>query len=257
MTHLEIQESLGVFALDAVDDDERRIIEAHIAECDECRDEVAEHREVITKLAATERWAPPGLWDGIATQLTPPATEPVHPDTSSDLADIVPLRRPWLRVAAVAAAMVLVGSAAVVQTVRLDRTSDALQVAEAAAAEAEALAARPALDQVARTAVGDPGAQLVSLEASDSNAKAIIVLMPDGTGYITQHTLEPLPADRTYQLWAIVDGRVISAGVLGSDPGTTPFHIDVEGFEGFAITEEVVGGVVSSANDPVVAWLSA
>jgi anti-sigma-K factor RskA len=257
MKHLDIQESLGVFALDAVDEDERRIIEAHIAECDECRDEVAAHREVVSKLAATERWAPPGLWDDISPQLIPPTGDLDRPATPTDLAEVVPLRRSWLRIAAVAAAMVLVGSAAVVQTVRLDRASDELQVAEAAAAEAEASAARPALDQVALSAVGDPGAQLVSLEASSSSAKAIIVLMPDGTGYVTQHTLEPLPADRTYQLWAIVDGRVISAGVLGSDPGTTPFHIDVEGFEGFAITEEIAGGVVSSANDPVVAWLSA
>ena len=75
MTHLDIQESLGVFALDAVDENERRIIEAHIIVCGECRDEVAEHREVVSKLAATERWAPPGLWDGIATQLTPPVAE--------------------------------------------------------------------------------------------------------------------------------------------------------------------------------------
>ena len=75
MNHLDIQESLGVYALDAVEEDERRIIEAHIAECDECRDEVAEHREVVSSLAATERWAPPGLWDGISTQLTPPIRE--------------------------------------------------------------------------------------------------------------------------------------------------------------------------------------
>jgi hypothetical protein len=253
MTHLDIQESLGVFALDAIDDDdERRTIEAHLAVCDECSEEVAEHREVVSKLAATERWAPPGLWDGIATQLVEPETA-----DAAGLAEVVPLRRPWLRMASIAAAMVLVGSAAVVQTARLDRASDDLRAAQALAAAAEVRAARPALAQVASSAVADPGAQLVSLDASDSTAKAIIVLMPDGTGYVTQHTLEPLPADRTYQLWAIVDGRVISAGVLGPNPGTVPFHIDVAGFEGFAITEEVAGGVVSSVNDPVVAFLSA
>ena len=81
--------------------------------------------------------------------------------------------------------------------------------------------------------------------------------MPDGTGYLTRHTLRPLPADRTYQLWAIIDGEVISAGVLGADPGVVPFRIDPGGFEGFAITEEAVGGVAASENQPVVAWLAA
>ena len=81
--------------------------------------------------------------------------------------------------------------------------------------------------------------------------------MPDGTGYLAEHTLEPLPADRTYQLWAIVDGKAISAGILGPEPGVVPFHIDRDGFQGFAITEEVIGGVTSSENDPVVAWLAA
>ena len=109
----------------------------------------------------------------------------------------------------------------------------------------------------ASQALSDPAAQRVTLGSEVSGANAIIVLMPDGTGYVAEHTLQPLPADRTYQLWAIVGGKVISAGVLGSNPGVVPFHIDPEGFEGFAITEEEVGGVVSSQNDAVVAWLAA
>ena len=40
-THQEIEELLGAYALDAVDDDERDLVEAHLAGCPRCRAEVA------------------------------------------------------------------------------------------------------------------------------------------------------------------------------------------------------------------------
>ncbi|NNL14679.1 MAG: anti-sigma factor, partial [Acidimicrobiia bacterium] len=158
---------------------------------------------------------------------------------------------------AAAAAFVLLAGAAVVQSVRVGDISTEL------AAERETVAAlteqleRPVLDSAVAQALGDPSSQRVVLGSQVSGSNAIIVLMPDGTGYLAEHTLQPLSADRTYQLWAIVDGKVISAGILGPEPGVVPFHIDPEGFQGFAITEEVIGGVTSSENDPVVAWLAA
>lgn len=244
MAHIDIQEFLGVYALDAVDDRERRMIDTHLAQCSECRAEVASHREVASKLATDERPAPIGAWKGIADGMT----SPVHA--------VVPLRRRWLQPVVVAAALTLFAAAAIVQTLRLQGVTDDLR------SEQETVAALNAdqeseLENVVTAALGDPGAQLVSLGSEASDVNAIIVLMPDGTGYLTQHTLQPLPSDRTYQLWAITDGVVISAGVLGSDPDVTPFHIDVTGFEGFAITEEAAGGVVASQNQPVVAWLGA
>ena len=51
MTHDEIQDLLGAYALDAVDDDVRALVEEHIADCARCRAEVQEHREVATLLA--------------------------------------------------------------------------------------------------------------------------------------------------------------------------------------------------------------
>ena len=251
MTHLDVQESLGVYALNAVDKDERELIERHLGVCAECSAEVAEHREVAAMLSATENSAPLGAWTGIAEQLT------WRDRAAKTASNVVPLKRRWLRPVAVAAALVVLGAAAIVQSVRLNGVQDDLRTEQETVAALSDELASPQLSRVASSALGDPASQLVSLGSQETSANAIIVLMPDGTGYLTQHTLEPLPADRTYQLWAIVDGQVISAGVLGSDPGVVPFHIDVEGFEGFAITEEVVGGVVASENQPVVAWLAA
>ncbi len=247
-SHAAIQELLGVYALDAIDPVERGTVDRHLQRCSECRSEVAQHRNVAAKLATNERSAPTDLWPPIADKI---ATRGRAPETAA------PSKRRSLRPVAVAASIAVLGAVALVQSVRLDDANAQLDSEREALAALEEQTARPGLDQVVSAAMGRPGTQLVSLGSDSSAANAIIVLMPDGTGYLSQHTLQPLPADRTYQLWAIVNGRVISAGVLGPDPDVVPFRIDAHGFEGFAITEEAIGGVVASENAPVVAWLEA
>ena len=74
-------------------------------------------------------------------------------------------------------------------------------------------------------------------------------------GYVFTDTLPDLAADRSYQLWAINDNGVISAGIFGTG-GVAPFVVDGD-LAGLAITEEVSGGVVVSENDPVAVWLDA
>lgn len=243
--HQAVQELLGAYALDSVPSEEIHRIERHLVSCTDCRQELAEHREVAALLAVSEPFAPADVWDSIATEIaTPPSVSELRP------------QRRWLTAVAVAAAFALATGVAVVQSLRLADTNEEL------AAERQSVAAltdqldRP-YEVAAAAALDDPAAQKVMLGSQVSGANAVIVLMPDGTGWLTQHTLQPLSSDRTYQLWAIVDGKIISAGVLGPDPGVISFHIDRAGFEGFAITEEVVGGVESSQNEAVVAWLAA
>ena len=73
-------------------------------------------------------------------------------------------------------------------------------------------------------------------------------------GYLVNENMEPLSADETYQLWAIVGegdaARVISAGVLGADPRGAPFKVDGP-VTGLALTVESSPGVPVTANDPV------
>ena len=242
--HEEVQELLGAYALNAVSDEEVSQVENHLTKCVECREEIGQHLEVDSALAVTERFAPADVWDAISEEIAEP-----QPITGDPLPAQVSILRRWLAPVAVAAAFVLVAGTAVVQSVRLGDAND--EVAALSDQLAQPVAAASA------AALADPSAQRVVLGSEVSGANAIIVLMPDGTGYVAEHTLQPLSADRTYQLWAIVDGKVISAGILGPDPGVVPFRIDAQGFEGFAITEEVLGGVESSQNDAVVAWLAA
>ncbi len=76
--HREIQELLGVYALDAVDPETAAMVERHLDECVKCSIEVAQHHEVAGLLANSGGESPAGLWDGIATQLdgsVPPSWE--------------------------------------------------------------------------------------------------------------------------------------------------------------------------------------
>ncbi|NNC92264.1 MAG: anti-sigma factor [Acidimicrobiia bacterium] len=265
MNHEAIKELLGAYALNAVEPDEAAVVEAHATTCSDCRSELENYLEVAALLPASLASAPSELWDAIAGEIgserafNEPAIRAVEGSEGAATpgSNVVPLRRRWLRPLAIAAAFVLVAAAAVVQSVRLGAANDDLADERATVVALSDQIDQPVLDVAVSQAMENPLAQQVRLGSEVSGSNAIIVLMPDGTGYLAEHTLQPLPADRTYQLWAIVDGKVISAGVLGPEPGVVPFHIDPEGFEGFAITDEVVGGVPASENSPVVAWLAA
>ncbi len=66
MSHHEIVETLGAYALNATEPVEGQAIEAHLAECLRCRAEVEAHQEMGAMLGATPAEIPPGLWDKIA-----------------------------------------------------------------------------------------------------------------------------------------------------------------------------------------------
>ena len=82
LTHDEASEFLGVYALDALDDDERELVERHLDGCGLCRAEVLEHVEVAGLLSTGVFGAPPSVWDRISEELqgTAPPLDmaPIH-----------------------------------------------------------------------------------------------------------------------------------------------------------------------------------
>lgn len=256
--HETIEELLGAYALDAVDHDERRLVQDHLAQCSICRNELEEHREVAALLVGDAVEPPRHVWDRIVGQINP--TEP-----REELAPVVSLeskRRPFFSstrwVVGVAAAAVIGLSAGVItQSQRIgDLTFQITEQDRQIATLAATLEADP-LEQAVTAALADPAARVANLTAEGSTQAMLIVMLPDGTGYVYQSDLDALPADATYQLWAVVDDKVISAGVLGNRPALVPFHIDPNGLQGLVITREVAGGVPQSEADPVVAWFKA
>ncbi len=268
-TPQDIQELLGAFALDAVDSEERDVIDAHLAGCPRCRAEVEGYRETAALLAHSGERAPEGVWDRIATALdeAPPAldltritpapvapgrraTEPVAGAPGDELSGrreakaasrSIPLRVAAATMAVAAALTLFLGVALGRNDDgdlgRLERVVDAME--------------KVAVRDVALAALNDPGNERVELASADGRASAQVVRLPDGTGYLVPRTLADLPAGRVYQLWAVRSDAKISLGVLGGRPGVAAFRMTGP-VSAYALTEEAAGGVAASENQPVV-----
>ncbi len=243
LNHNELRELLGAFALDAVDDDERQAVERHLVECRPCRVEMSEHREVAGLMASGWAPAPEGVWQKIASALeeAPPAMRlPQVVSLDAERERRRSSRAGPLRVAVAVSAAAAVAVVAFLGVKIID-TSE--RVNELAAPQRDPLA------RAAEDASRQPDARAVSLRTSDGRAAAEAVLLQDGTGYLVRNDLPPLPAGRTYQLWAVVGNNKVSVGVLGPRPGPAAFHTSGD-VSALAITNEVAGGVIVSQEQP-------
>lgn len=251
MTHHEIEELLGAFALDAVDGDERDLVEAHLAGCPRCRAEVATHRETAALLAHPGDTAPEGVWARIAANLEEP---PPQMDLGP-VAHLAPLRearqaRSQRSISLRAAGVIVAAAAAVTAFLgwSIGQQGNRLSGIEEAVHE---LVVNDGLRRAATAALAEPGAEQVRLVSPDGGIGVPVVRLPNGTGFAVADRLSPLSPERTYQLWAVTNQGEISLGLLGQDPEVAPFHISGP-VQAYAITVEVAGGVKAPTREPVV-----
>jgi anti-sigma factor RsiW len=257
LPHSEIQELLGAFALDAVDADEAATIEAHLATCPRCRDEVRDHREVASLLAYAGTRAPAGLWERLAASLdeAPPAAEapelgsvrqisqPVAARTSG-AARSSRRRRPAARVAAaVVAATMLAGLGAVGGA----QMQAALNTDDPAS---PVVGSRERILEEALAAAREQGSRTVHLLTPQNAPIADAVVTAGGTGYLIGKGAPALPDGRTYQLWAVANGEKLSVGVLGGEVDVLTFQAP-KALDALALTVERSPGVVASQNQAV------
>jgi anti-sigma-K factor RskA len=247
LSRLELDELLGAYALDAVDDDEREQVEAYLDRTPEARSLVADYRETAALLAHSGSEAPPGLWERIEQTLEeepPQLATPLPGNVVAFESHRTRFRRRIAVAVGVAAAVVVVGSL----TVKVVQQDDRIDELGREAGNGSVLAA-------AETASRDPHAARVTLSSTDGGLEARAVYLPDGDGFLVENNLRPLPPDRTYQLWALLGDpgaeRAISAGVLGPDPGVTAFRVQGP-VAGLAITDEQSPGSVSPSNPVLI-----
>ncbi|MET0726778.1 MAG: anti-sigma factor [Acidimicrobiales bacterium] len=241
MNHDEITQLLGAYALDAVDDDERVELQAHLVDCARCRAEVQEHQEVASLLAHSGSDAPEGLWQRIADSLEEPPPGLRLVAAAAPPVDAPPRRLPGrLVLAALTAAAVVMVAVLGLQIRSQGDRIDELQVALA-----------DPLTTAYTAALADPSSQILELTSADGDMVLRGAVTADGRGYLRAADLPDLDDDRTYQLWGGAGDQLVSLGVLGSEPGIVSFL--AEPYELFAITEEDAPGAVVSANVPLLA----
>jgi anti-sigma-K factor RskA len=240
---MRLDELLGAYALDAVSDEERREIEQYLAVNPRARAEVEAHREVATMLAWSGTAAPEGLWERIAGQLESDAPKP-----AGELAAVLAFDPVAARQSGV--------ERRPARRSRLARTGLAWVGAAAAAAVVAVLAvgvigddddSRSPLESAVAAARSERGSSTATLRTADGQPGADVVIDPEGHGYLLADALPELPADRTYQLWGVIEGKAISLGVLGRAPHIETFTVDGP-LSTLVITNEVAGGVISDGN---------
>lgn len=267
--HEAMRELVAVYALDAADPSEVGPIEDHLRSCPRCREELAAHRQAAALLAYSGADAPAGVWDRIAGEIgaadapAPPKLElfvggsaagsgsarsagSARGAGSAHGADPTSGGWAWRRrrvgAAAAAAAAVVALAATGTELARQEHRIDQLT----------AEASRQALLGQATAAALNPSARRVSLTGPEGGAaRATAAVLPSGVGYVVTSDMARLSRRKTYQLWSITGGRVVSAGLMGSDPGVTEFHL-APGASSLAVTVEPAGGT-SQPTSPVVA----
>lgn len=231
MTHAEVEQLLGAYALDAVDGGERQEIEEHLTTCPRCRSEVTAHREAAAMLAQPGGDAPLSLWSRIEQELNP-----APPDLRLEPTPVAATprrRRRWVPTAAafaVAAAVIVVLA---VQVVHADSTIEELRAAQ-----------RDPLGRPFEMALNHPRSHRFELRTAGSVLRLPGAVTPEGRGFLDLDDLPPLPADQTYQLWGVLDGTRASLGVLGTNPEIVTF--DPRLFSHYAITVEAAPGTTES-----------
>jgi anti-sigma-K factor RskA len=253
-------DELAVYALDALDDDERLAVEAHLERCPACRAEVDRHRTTLAALT-TDEPPPPVVWQRIAAQTgatdvpTPLAvmpSAPAAPAPAGPAPVLLPSSRPepeapapthlrprsapprrWAAISGVAAAVALVVGG-VVGVAIASRDDEPADLAELAAAAME-----------------QPGATTATLTATADGRDAARVVTDGATGYVVLDDLPTLPPEEAYQLWKLGGTAPVSLGVIGDGRQEVATVGIPAGTTMLALTIEPADGSVAPTSEPV------
>ena len=247
---------LESYALGTVSDQERREVECMSTIYPELRQELDRLTLALENYALMHSVVPPAnLQDKIRQQLTF-ANEEVSSDSAEET-KIIPLHRekPVFQVAWMAAAAVglmLIAFAYFLISQLQQKRAFADQMAQSNTqleTEVGELRRQQTRNNQLLTLLRQPGVETIRLAAAKPGGDPADVLVY-WDRVKKQVTLEverlpKLPADKQYQLWALIDGKPVDAGVFASQVeqySLQQTNRPVESADTFAITTEKVGG---------------
>ena len=213
----ELLELAAAYALGATTPDETAAIEAALATTPELVAEIASFREVVAAMSQPGAVAP-------STETRVRLLERLHGDSlAHNAAAKPPGRQQWTtrgRITAAAAGILIIASLA---------TESFLLAARARRAESE-LRVLARHDSTLMTLLhAENQLRVIHMNAADTvNGPGIQVFWNerDHAGVVHAFRLPRVPANRAYQLWAVVNGRPASVKVFNSDPDG---HAVIEG----------------------------
>lgn len=225
------------YALDALDSGERAEFEGHLAECAVCRAEVQSLRETAGLLAHA---APAAALGAALRERILRDARRVRPIGARR-----PRVAPWLAAAACLVLALGLGLAYLREHVARERSEEMI------VAKGDTIAAR---DSLIATLLS-PDAGTAALAATGQAPSARLFWSPSRHRVVMAvFRLPPAPTGRTYQLWAIAQGKPVSLGTFNTSPdgqviAQMALPADLK-FELTAVTEEPAGGSPQPTQQP-------
>ena len=223
----DIHHLTGAYALDAVDDIERARFEQHLAECEDCRLEVASLREAAGLLSETTAVTPPpALRESVLAGIS--QVRPLPP-----IVHRTPVvQRRWFPLLVAAAVVAILGVGAALWQPWAPSQDSSLTAAEQVLEAGDARSV--AVD------LGDAGSATVT--RSESLGKAVI----------TTDDMAPAPSGKVFELWLQVDGEMVPAGLMppGED-NQVVLEGDATTATAVGITVEPEGGSDQPTTEPI------
>jgi anti-sigma-K factor RskA len=232
-----IHELTAGYALGALDPQERRAYEEHLAGCESCREELAAFAQVTEALAvAAAGPAPPlALRERIleSVRAEPHVVIPLEPQRRRTT--------PVLAAVAAVAAVLAIGAGLWAASLagELDDTRSALEH-----------------ERDVASVLANPNARTIPLQEGDGR----LVVAPDGRAALVLRDVAPAPSGKTYQMWIVAHGGTPrSAGLF---PGGEPIDIlrvdgTVQEGDVVAVTIEDAGGADAPSSEPVIGSMPA
>lgn len=165
----------------------------------------------------------------------------------------------FYRIGIAASVLLLITSGIYIYSLQNKIASTQRQLAEASYSEdqvaAEMNAQKASMEKLAANfnIVSDPGMKAIPLSGMNSLAsKSAMVHWNPSTQevYFNANALPPSPESKQYQLWAIVDGKPVDAGMINLENGIVFQRMKlVGGAKAFAVTIENTGGSASPTLD--------
>lgn len=248
----------GAYVVDALDDHEREIFEAHLPGCLDCQAEVASLREAAAAMAADAELAAPAslrasVLEGITkvrplppltapsdtapaarTPRSTPASTPVAPEAPAP-SNVVPFRTRRFRMATLAAA------AAVVTAIGVGATWQPW--------EQETVSTLSAADRV----LAAPDAQRVTTKFTDGSTATVVRSIREGGAVLLTRNMAAPPSGKVFELWLQDDqGRMSPAGLM-TKAGDHKLLLtgDAATATGVGITVEPAGGSPQPTTEPL------
>ncbi|MGA5370208.1 anti-sigma factor [Streptomyces griseoincarnatus] len=242
MTATDLHALTGAYAVHALDGEERAVFERHLAECDDCRQEVAEFTATAGRLAlASTVRARPVMREQVLHRITtvrqvPPGAAPLERVRRG-----VPRGRRLARLALAAsvAAATAFGGTAVWQ---FQRAQDASHEAAQAQRYVEDLAG----------VLAAPDAKSRSAKVPGGAGTLVVSAGLDRAVFVASDMAAP-PRGKVYQLWFADGEEMRSAGLMDPERSTQAVLMrgEVDGASGVGITVEPAGGSEQPTSAPV------